>query len=166
MRSFMATFHLMISVQCADPGVAVPGTPWHTHIHDFTPRVHPNWPEWFLFFFFFFFFFSWISTCLFFKTWLRRHLIQELSPVLPQNLQVLSTPYYNDLSLCLPSLDYKFLKSNDHVILIAVSLALSTLSVFQYYIQVIKILEQRSSQSPLHLALPRMQTLGHEELAK
>lgn len=35
-------------------------------------------------------------------------------------------------------------------------LALSTVLVFQYYIQVIKILEQHSSQSPPCLGLPRM----------
>lgn len=103
--------------------------PVHTHILNFAPLFIPAGqnvlPP----------LFCRASTSLFFKTWLRRHLIQEVFPVLPQNLQALTISRYNDLSLCLPSsLDCKFLESKDYVLLTAAFLALITVLVFQYYI--------------------------------
>ena len=147
------TFYLMLSVQWTDPVVAVPGTPMHTHSHDFIPV----WPS------------QLARMFSLFKTWLESHLIQEHSSVLPQNLQVPSPSYYNDLPLCLPtSLVCKFLRNllhYGHVTPIAVSPALSSLSI-----STLNISNQNtgahSSQSPPHCALLTMQTLGHEELAK
>lgn len=77
--------HLTSDVQCTDPVAAVSSTPTHTFIHDFAPacpsQLARKYPLHFL---------RCISTCLFCKIWLQRHLSQELAPVLPQSLWVLT----------------------------------------------------------------------------
>lgn len=87
----------------------------------------------------------WVNTYLFFKMWLKRHLIQEVFPALPENLQILSISCYNHLSQMAGSLRAVSMLSS------SVCLALSTASKFQYCTQGTK--HWRTMHHKAHLAL-------------
>lgn len=94
--------------------------------------------------------FCWASICLVFKSWLRRHFIRELFPVLPQNLEARETSDYHDLFFCL-----QVPQEQCPCVTNCSILELGAVPVFQYYIQVIKMLGQLLPPSPPDLSPPR-----------